>query len=749
LDPSLFDDDDDEEDEAEVDRRSMYLHRITKLATIRKAIANFVSIISGKNIPVRFNSGVDSYTTGDIVVISADTDPNKFDPMVGLALHEGSHVLLTDFTFLKTLDSIIRQMKYGRVPMTWSPEYKNAVDVHYCPSTTNVLEQILPSSLYNTLNIKNDPYGIAWPETANFLFKNILFICNIIEDRRIDKYVYQNAMGYRPYYDALYQKYHFTKSIGDSLKYDPEWRTLTINNYVNRILLFFHPEADMDALPGLRDIINEIDFNNVDRISPDTVQMVDNPSKRTFASNSPKIPLWASKVPTFEETPALWQLGCRTMEHILKYVALGKMHDEKPPTGDITNSSVTPFDKNNPDNNLDLSGLNMDGLGDSPEDFSPRDVERDKKVKGSAEKGPGPVNTSRAKKDLNSIRELVNGGTPKKKLPKREEEAVQALESANATLEDVSGHGITTGSCMVIRRVTPQVLDQPWFIFKRSQTPSGVKESIKKGTRMGQILLHKLQIRNDPLITRTTRQSAGGIDRRLLSQLGMDIENVFYKSRTDIHKPAMLHLTIDASGSMGGGKWNRVVQVAVAIAYIGSKMKNVDVVVSIRGGDTIPMVAIVFDSRKDHFNSFTKILSNIGVSGTTPEGLCFKATMKIILDSITTHDVYFINFSDGEPIFNMKVQKGIDYSDPSELASATYRGYSYTGELAINHTRSMVNLMKESGVKVLSYFIGYDDNKYTMQSFRRMYGEDATFVNVESAMDVLKTLNKRLSVRGG
>ena len=74
-----------------------------KMAATLRAVSNFVSIVTGKSIPVKYNSKDDSYTDGKQVVISSNVKDKDFDPTVGLALHEGSHCLLTDFDVLQKL----------------------------------------------------------------------------------------------------------------------------------------------------------------------------------------------------------------------------------------------------------------------------------------------------------------------------------------------------------------------------------------------------------------------------------------------------------------------------------------------------------------------------------------------------------------------------------------------------------------------------------------------------------------------
>ena len=80
-----------------------------KLASTLRAIGNFVQIVTGKNIPVEFH-GNQSYTDGKKVTISANVKDNNFDATVGLALHEGSHILLSDFKILKELTNTINKI---------------------------------------------------------------------------------------------------------------------------------------------------------------------------------------------------------------------------------------------------------------------------------------------------------------------------------------------------------------------------------------------------------------------------------------------------------------------------------------------------------------------------------------------------------------------------------------------------------------------------------------------------------------
>ena len=67
------------------------------LAGHKRAIGNFVRIVSGQNIPVKFPSRGDSFTDGKSVTIGANINEKNLDYVVGLALHEGSHIAYSDF----------------------------------------------------------------------------------------------------------------------------------------------------------------------------------------------------------------------------------------------------------------------------------------------------------------------------------------------------------------------------------------------------------------------------------------------------------------------------------------------------------------------------------------------------------------------------------------------------------------------------------------------------------------------------
>ena len=252
------------------------------------------------------------------------------------------------------------------------------------------------------------------------------------------------------------------------------------------------------------------------------------------------------------------------------------------------------------------------------------------------------------------------------------------------------------------------------------------------------MLGRKLQVRGEESQLKFSRQDSGKIDKRLIAELGFGNSNVFSHTLTERFNKAYLHLSVDASGSMSGKKWNKAMTSAVAMIKACDMAGNIDVVMSIRtthsgsrgyrtGGSDVPMIMVCYDSRVDKLQKVKSLFSALQVSGTTPEGLCFEAIEKDLIPGNSNQDSYFINFSDGQPYYgNSEIQ--------------------YQGDRAEAHTKKMCDGMRAKGISVLSYFItDYDvsDDDYDVKAFKKMYGKDAEFIKPTNMMAVAKTMNKK------
>ena len=188
------------------------------LAQVQRGITNFVKILTGKSIPVEYPTSGDSMTDGETVYIASNLKEDTIDYTVGLALHEASHVLLTDFKYLnKENDTVLKRV------------YK------------------VPEEDHN----------------------NVFTLINFIEDKRIDDYVYTTAPGYQYYYESMYRKSFYNEIIDENLQKDI-FITPTWDAYFFRIINIFNRNSDLNKLPGLKEVFDLIDIKNISRLKSTT-----------------------------------------------------------------------------------------------------------------------------------------------------------------------------------------------------------------------------------------------------------------------------------------------------------------------------------------------------------------------------------------------------------------------------------------------------------------------------------------------
>ena len=624
------------------------------LASYRRAISNFVSIVTGDStIPVTFAKNGDSYTDGKSVVISSKLDDKLFDSTVGLALHEGSHIKLSDFDFLRDLGN-------------------------YIP------------------NKYND--GI---ETLRWTWADVKMkhqeLLNYVEDRRIDYYIFSNSPGYKGYYHSMYDKYFHSKVIDKALLTD-EYTSLDWDSYSFRIINLTNSNSDLDVLPGLREIRNLI-----------------------FGS-----------VKDLPSTAASFEVASKVFEIIIKNI--------EPDAQPMTSQSQSPSMSG--EGSGGDSGTETDG--DASGDGVQISTDGDSSSKSKSSENKPELSDAQKKQLSNAIKKQKNfmkGDISKKKLTKKDFQTLKSVESSGMSYVDVAGPNDrwtgkpTPTKVILIKKFTKELMDDnkfgliDSFDFYKDRRQSDIDKGIIMGTKLGR----KLQVRGESRETKWSRKDSGRIDKRLISELGFGNERVFQTSFVESYSDAFLHISVDASGSMGGDKWRNTQIAVVAIAKACSMIQNVDVVISYRSthhtsrrrGSSFPLMLIAYDSRVDKFSKIKNDFWRIQPSGTTPEGLCFEAVYKEIEPSTKDKDSYFLNFSDGMPMFS---------NDSVE----------YFNNNAIKHTRKMVDMIRGRGVKVLSYFIGDSWERDKADStFTRMYGKDSQFIDVTSVLPVAKSMNKK------
>ena len=677
---------------------------VVQLAGYKRAISNFVNIVTGKNVPVKYITKDSSFTDGRVVTIGANLSDKNFDIAVGLALHEGAHVELTNFNF--------------------NPK-------------SNV-----PEELY----VIGENKGYI----RNEITKHIFELTNWIEDRRIDKYIISTSPGYKGYYHSMYDKYFHNKNIDSGLISDM-FREEMWESYSFRIINLINPKRQFGALKGLKEIWNVLNLKNIDRL---------------------------------KNTEDSFKLACDIYRIVMRNVDKQKVEEKRQLNQQANGSSNNSSNNNDGDeksqkNDTTVSDEEFNDLMDDvkngkigqsdgsdnggsgiPIDIGDVEIPNSKPIGSSSinDDGNPTKKLSDKQKELlekaiEKQKDFIEGKTKKTKLTKKYSKDIKAIEKSGATYETVGfdkatysyGHAGTMKKtkCLVIKKLSKGLIESNQFSFARSINGTYYDDNnskrnsnnrynfVEEGIRLGIILGKKLKIRGEEKSTKYTRKNTGKIDKRLISELGFQNENVFSQTFTDKYNKAYLHISIDASGSMDGNKWNEAMTSAVAMIKACDMAGNIDVVVSIRSTDNAnyyntPAIMVCYDSRIDKFNKVKSLFKYLDASGTTPEGLCFEAIIKDLIPGNDNQESYFINYSDGQPYFS----NGNIY---------------YGGKNAAYHTKKQVDNMKKMGIRVISYFISDSswDRRYGEEDFKIMYGADSHFISPVNMIQVAKSMNQK------
>ena len=670
---------------SDTEKKSLDLY---KLASSKRAISNFVNIVTNESIPVKFKERGDSYTDGKSVVIGSKIEqPKDFDVAVGLALHEGSHIKLSDFKLLNDL--------YNLIP-------------------THISEGAIKKGVYTT------------QETIKNLW-------NYVEDRRIDNFVFKSAPGYRGYYRKMYDKYFNDRLIDKALLSD-EFTEENLESYMFRIINLHNKNTNLSALKGLRKIYRLINLKNISRL------------KSSKDSLDVALDIF---------TVILGNLNnVNPSDDFLKEPQKG---------GDSEGSDSSDDGQGSSDNTMSDEDFNdlMDSIGKSPMtgdsndtptggngmdvENLPDNLENGKQSKDDT-KSESSVKLTDKQKDLlkskiNKQKKFLDGDIQKKSITKTDSKNLNAIEESGSELKEVGksadGYGYNRSTqCIVVKKLTKSLFESQmfpmtylnyWNVEKEGPVKMYYEKSVQEGIKLGTMLGKKLQVRGEDKSTIFNRQKVGKIDKRMISSLGFGNENVFQFTEIDSYKKANLHISVDASSSMGGEKWEKTMTNVVAICKAVDMISNLNVQVTFRcTSNNKPYIVMAYDSRVDKFSKVKQMFPGLGPSGTTPEGLCFEAIMKEFVPINNDLDSYFLNLSDGQPYF------------PGQ-------NFYYGGATAETHTNKMVKMIESMGIQTLAYFVTdweINEDSSDARAFKRMYGKGAKMIDVKNVNQITKTMNQ-------
>jgi hypothetical protein len=671
----------------EVEKKSNDLY---KLASAKRAISNFVNIVTNDSIPVTFNQRGDSYTDGKSVVIGSNVvEPKDFDIAVGLALHEGSHIKLTDFNHLHDI--------YNLVPQ-------------------HIKDGAIKKGITNTISVVKD----LW---------------NVIEDRRIDRFVFDSAPGYRDYYRAMYDKYFNDKLIDKALLSD-EHTEECVDSYMFRIINLHNKNTDLNALKGLKEIYKIIGLGTINRLKS---------SLDSFNIALKVFQIIMANLPSSENGEGEGE-GDGQGENGENTQSQNGQGDGSSDSREMTDDEFEEFSDQLTGSSPMSGDMDSQPTGGSGMDVDnlPQNMEGGQSSQSDSNDGKEVEKVTLSdrqkellKKKIEKQKQFMDGDVRKKTVSKKENDNLDAIDESGSEMKSVGGGvqshwgKITKGTqCIVVKKLTKSLLESDMFPMTQSDWNGGIynryEKQVAEGVRIGTILGKKLQVRGEDRSTIFNRQKHGKIDRRMISSLGFGNENVFQYMETDSYKKANLHISIDASGSMSGDKWTKTLTNVVALCKAVDMIQNLSIQVSFRTtSNGKPYIVMAYDSRSDKFSKVKQMFSHLESGGTTPEGLCFEAIMDNFLPANNDMDSYFLNISDGEPYF----ENGEMY---------------YSGKSAFEHTRKMVKKIEGMGVKTLSYYVEQwiPTNGEPSEGFKTMYGKGAVLVDITNISQITKTMNR-------
>ena len=600
----FFDDDD------TVEKESKYDHM--QLAQYQRAIANFVRILTGRgDIQVKYNNGGNSYTDGKTITLSPNIKEKEFDTAVGLALHEASHILYTDF------------------------------------DRTN---QYIEDTVRNT--------GSRYSDEVDQ--RKILL--NLVEDLYIDAMTYRSAPGYRGYYSSLYQKYFGDKKIVEGL-WSKDYAEPTWNNYLFHLINIRNPERNLQALPGLETMFKMLDLPNVLRMSTfeDRIYL----SKYLFDTISKYVDATKEYQQQLQEQLGQGGDGAeKTLNELLEQMADQQESDDEQ-EGNGGGSGAGKFTASNGVNiGEEMEGTNaidLDKLSDKAKEQLRKLIEGQKEfIKGQPKKG------KLSKADQQKVDAWAEVDMEKKTVGANSEFSKKGLplyiinDVTNSFIDNLgNSYGLRSYVGTYSQNRINDAINRGKLLAKKLQLRNeerSLKTSRLDSGKIDKRLLHEIGFDNFDIFSKVNINAYKpsyihiSIDQSGSMQgskfdSAMEFAAMFAtasKYIKNIHLVISLRSTFDGSGKTG---WSR------------HNLQN------------IPYLMYIFDSKKHNIQHVRSLFPKVSANNLTPEGLCFDGIMKDTIQKSANTEAYFINICDGEPYMNYSSGNGsFDYGGPKAQA---------------------------------------------------------------------------------
>ena len=581
-----------------LEKESKYDH--VQLAQYQRAISNFVRILTGRSdISVRYNTGGnDNYTDGKTITLSANIKEKEFDTAVGLALHEASHIVHTDF-------------------QAWTT--------------------------YN----QNTPAGNE--QTVRKL------LGNLVEDLYIDAMTYKSAPGYRGYYSSLYQKFFGDKKIVDGL-WSQDFAVPTWDNYLFHLINIRNPERNLQALPALTEMFSELDLPNITRLSKFSdrillseslyetikkyVQANDEYTNQTSSGNKGN--------GNGEDEGTGSSMSTEELNDLLEQMAdndAGTDGEEAGGNGKtftasngVTNAELEDTNKLDLDKLSDKAKTQLQKLIDQQREFVNGRAYKTKLGKKDQERVDAFASVDMEKQTVGSNYGPTNTGIP-----------LYIIRNITKSFMDSVGdnYGISRYTSEYMSKNIEEGITRGKLLAKKLQIRN--EERVLKTSRLdnGKIdrrLLHEIGFDNFDIFQKVN------INAHKPSYLHISIDQSGSMGG-ELFKSAMQFAAMFATASKYIKNIHLVISLRSSTRDSGNKSYH-------KLGEETPYLMYIFDSKKHSIPYIRTTFPRMQANNLTPEGLCFDGIMKEVLQESRNTEAYFINICDGEPYLEYSTSNG-------------------------------------------------------------------------------------------
>lgn len=832
------------------------IQRLLNMAEIQRAISNFVQIVSPKQVPVTFR-GKDSFTDHDEVVIASVADKN-FDSTVGLALHEASHIRWTE---LKPVESnkLIAEYVAGRVALN-SVYFKapNTILSSWThESNINELRNWIEDRRIDEKSQSTSPGYIGYYEAMYDRYFRSPFVNAAVASSKyrkpdnIDHYFFRiiNFMSPKTDLKALpgleliwniidLKNISRLPSSFDSIELAAKVYDIILSYWSKAVALRQNPKPKKQPKPKKSNqTSNESDSNS--EPNPDDIDDSDDKRGSNDEDSDDEKPKKSSKKKSNKESDEDSEEKESKKKSKKQKESDEDSDDESELARHNRNGDYKP-EEDEKDSDEEDSNNKTSAVSDekSKSTDKPTDEEMEDEIQEALD-APEEDDLSerkqkQAEKAFAAQKNFMNGVVDRDKVTEKDKIQLELLEKMKARyvpveVRDLKGNLIkidvmlvehipvngfevdsnskVSAEDQIKKNFGDNSIIQSIFRFNdyRSFDKREEHKAVQDGMKLGRILGSKLRIRTEERTLKTTRQSGGRIDKRILHLSAAGIENLFCSLKMSQFNKGYIHITIDASGSMGGDKFLQCLKTAAAIATAADMVKNINVVVTVRTNSTAttenkpsayrrrgrrysrrsstkthaswPCVAVIYNSKRDKLNKILKVWPWLCTAGSTPEAICYGAERELMTKGSAGVDSYFITLTDGAP-GDSGTGKNVNGENVS-WSFGVKDSDSYIGEGNIDakaHTKFQIEQMKKDGISTLAFFIssmekekidsfnaapeddkkemelGYSSSRFAelrdkygyyseLVNFRKCYGKDGVAIDTENLSQLARALN--------